>query len=165
MLEKLARVLTWVVGIAGIGWLWFTYVDEVLLTVGRRAFEAALGALVLAALVGAAGWYGYCRGSPVRGWMIGLFLVWAFIGYGVWSGHEQRSGGYIADYCAYGAVSQAQLDACIDHVVEGDINGLETNAAQFARREFDECRVDAGPFCEDFLQRRLWEDVRPGPWE
>jgi len=55
---------------------------------------------------------------------------------------------YVEDYCAYGAVSQAQLDGCIDHVTPGTVDGYDTNAAEYARGELGECLGDAGPFCE-----------------
>jgi hypothetical protein len=55
----------------------------------------------------------------------------------------------VADYCAYGAVSEAQLDGCIDHVDESDVERLDTNAAQYGRGELDKCLSDAGPFCGD----------------
>ena len=55
---------------------------------------------------------------------------------------------YVEDYCAYGAVSQAQLDGCIDHVTPQTVDGYDTNAAEYARGEMGECLGDAGPFCE-----------------
>lgn len=54
----------------------------------------------------------------------------------------------VARYCEYGAVSQAQLDGCKDHVTEDEIDARYTNAARYARGELDVCRTDAGPFCE-----------------
>jgi hypothetical protein len=51
-------------------------------------------------------------------------------------------------YCGYGAVSRAQLDECNKNVTRGQINRLDTNAAQFARSiGSGECLGDAGPFC------------------
>jgi hypothetical protein len=58
-------------------------------------------------------------------------------------------GDEVSDYCAYGAVSQAQLDGCVDHVGTDDIDRLDTNAARYARGELDKCLADAGPFCEN----------------
>jgi hypothetical protein len=52
-------------------------------------------------------------------------------------------------YCAYGAVSRAQLDGCIEHVTPEEVAALRTNAAMYAMGRLDECRADAGPFCED----------------
>lgn len=54
----------------------------------------------------------------------------------------------VADYCAYGAISQAQLDGCREHATEGDVSGRNTNAARYARGDLDECLQDSGPFCE-----------------
>jgi len=54
----------------------------------------------------------------------------------------------VEDYCAYGAVSQAQLDGCIDHVTPQTVDDYDTNAAEYARGELEECLGDAGPFCE-----------------
>lgn len=51
-------------------------------------------------------------------------------------------------YCSYGAVSQEQLDGCVSHVTEEVVDGYDTNAARYARGEIDDCRADAGPFCE-----------------
>lgn len=63
---------------------------------------------------------------------------------------DARVGGdLVGDYCAYGAVSQAQLEGCRDHVTDDDVDARDTNAAQYARGELDECLADAGPFCED----------------
>jgi hypothetical protein len=54
----------------------------------------------------------------------------------------------VSAYCHYGAVSEAQLNGCIDHVGTEQIDRLDTNAARYARGELDECLADAGPFCE-----------------
>lgn len=55
----------------------------------------------------------------------------------------------VYDYCAYGAVSEAQLDGCVEHVTPEVVDGYDTNAAEYARGELDSCLDDAGPFCED----------------
>lgn len=55
----------------------------------------------------------------------------------------------VAEYCAYGAVSDAQLAGCESHVEESDIDALDTNAAEYSRGNLNECLDDAGPFCED----------------
>ena len=54
----------------------------------------------------------------------------------------------VAAYCSYGAVSEAQLNGCIDHVTESDVADLNTNAADYGRGELDQCLSDSGPFCE-----------------
>jgi len=51
------------------------------------------------------------------------------------------------EYCSYGAVSQAELDGCEEHVTTSDIDRLYTNAALYARGELNSCLGDAGPFC------------------
>ena len=61
---------------------------------------------------------------------------------------EPDPAAYVEDYCAYGAVSQAQLDGCIDHVTPQTVDDYDTNAAEYARGELEECLGDAGPFCE-----------------
>lgn len=59
------------------------------------------------------------------------------------------TGGEIARYCEYGAVSEAQLDGCKDHVEGDQVDRLDTNAARYARGDLDRCLADAGPFCRD----------------
>ena len=63
-------------------------------------------------------------------------------------GRWRRGGDVVHDYCAYGAVSEAQLEGCETHVDEATVDSYDTNAAQYARGELDECLQDAGPFCE-----------------
>lgn len=70
-------------------------------------------------------------------------------------GGARRVGRFLSDdapattaYCEYGALSEAQLQGCIDHVTVDDFDRLNTNAARYARGELDKCRRDAGPFCE-----------------
>lgn len=55
---------------------------------------------------------------------------------------------YIRAYCQYGAVSDAQLEHCMTHVGTDYINGLDTQAARFARGENSDCLEDSGPFCK-----------------
>jgi hypothetical protein len=52
----------------------------------------------------------------------------------------------VTTYCSYGAVSQAQLDGCEQHVTNY-IDGLSTNASRYARGELNQCLADAGPYC------------------
>lgn len=59
----------------------------------------------------------------------------------------------VSDYCAYGSVSQAQLDGCRDHVTAQEVNDRDTPAARFARGA-PECGEDSGPFCEGVLTGR-----------
>jgi len=76
-----------------------------------------------------------------------LFLTAALLAAGCAGTLDSRDP--IADYCAYGAVSEAQLAGCESHVEESDIDELDTNAAEYSRGELDECLDDAGPFCEE----------------
>lgn len=55
----------------------------------------------------------------------------------------------VSRYCAYGAVSEAQLEGCIDHVTSSEVSELNTNAAKFARGSTDRCLSDSGPYCDD----------------
>jgi hypothetical protein len=64
-------------------------------------------------------------------------------------GGSESEDDVIGDYCAYGAVSHAQLDGCVDHVTTDQVDDLDTNAAEYARGELDRCLEDAGPFCHD----------------
>jgi hypothetical protein len=57
-------------------------------------------------------------------------------------------GDVVHDYCAYGAVSEAQLEGCESHVSEATVDGYDTNAARYARGELSDCLADSGPFCE-----------------
>jgi hypothetical protein len=54
----------------------------------------------------------------------------------------------VKDYCAYGAMSEAQLVGCTSSVTHDDATSRDTNAAAYARGELDECLSDAGPFCK-----------------
>ena len=62
-----------------------------------------------------------------------------------WGGME--GGDLVGDYCAYGAVSKAQLEGCVEHVTPATVNEYRTNAARFARGQLDACLSDSGPFC------------------
>ncbi len=53
----------------------------------------------------------------------------------------------VGRYCAYGAVSEAQLVGCIRRVER--VPDTSTRAARYGRYEIDECLADAGPFCGD----------------
>ncbi len=60
-------------------------------------------------------------------------------------------------YCEYGAVSNAQLDGCIDHVTENDVRERDTPAARYALHNLSDCLEDSGPFCktdEEFAYNR-----------
>ena len=55
----------------------------------------------------------------------------------------------VARYCEYGAVSDAQVNGCKDHVGGDQVDRLHTNAARYAHRDLKRCLADAGPFCRD----------------
>jgi hypothetical protein len=78
-------------------------------------------------------------------------------------GWRSRSEGYLHDYCSYGAVSQAQLEGCLDHVNHRQIDRLDTHAARFAREDLSLCLSDAGPFCETALGWQGVRDEQPPP--
>ena len=56
-------------------------------------------------------------------------------------------GDFVGDYCAYGAVSKAQLEGCVEHVTPATVSGYDTNAARYARGQLDACLADSGRFC------------------
>jgi hypothetical protein len=49
-------------------------------------------------------------------------------------------------YCSYGAVSEAQLQGCADHVTPSYVRSHKTEAARYARGEIDSC-TGGGPYC------------------
>jgi hypothetical protein len=71
-----------------------------------------------------------------------------------------RGHNYVVDYCSYGAVSEAQLAGCIDHVTADQVSALDTPAARSARDELG-CGAGSGPFCAG----RGYVDPRIGPWD
>ena len=93
------------------------------------------------------------RGPMTAALVLGLGLV-----SGIISGNGTHE--TIVDYCAYGAVSAAQFDGCVDHVTLKDIDRLNTPAAMFSRHEIG-CGEDAGPFCAN----RDYIDTRSNPWD
>jgi hypothetical protein len=159
--RSVARVAAWTVLLAGGFWFFAAYASDWLADAGLRHTGDAAAVLGVAAVGGAAAWYGYFRDDETPKWFVALGILWALCGLLVYSGYASRDGGLIADYCAYGAVSKAQLDGCIEHVDEDEILGRNTNAARFARRDIEDCFIeDSGPFCLDYLNRRLLNDQR-----
>ncbi len=63
------------------------------------------------------------------------------------TGAGTDGGNLVGDYCAYGAVSKAQLEGCVEHVTPATVTGYSTNAARYARGQLDACLADSGPFC------------------
>jgi hypothetical protein len=66
-----------------------------------------------------------------------------------YSPEGSRAEELVGGYCFYGAVDTPDLRDCVEHVSLRDIRGLDTNAAEYARGELDDCLADAGPFCRD----------------
>jgi len=102
--------------------------------------------------------------EPNRAWLapaIVFAVVVVLVGWQ--TGSDVQSHG-ITYYCSYGAVSQAQLAECEEHVSSSSINLLHTNAARFARGELEECLEDSGPFCaqEQTYKEEEAEAPRPG---
>ena len=64
------------------------------------------------------------------------------------TGAGTEAGNLVGDYCAYGAVSKAQLEGCVEHVTPATVNGYDTNAARYAEGQLDACLADSGPFCK-----------------
>lgn len=79
----------------------------------------------------------------------GRSLLLALLVAALFAGCTPGSRDPVEAYCSYGAVSEAQLDGCLDHVTEDDFANLDTHAAEYARGELDECLEDSGPFCDD----------------
>jgi hypothetical protein len=50
-------------------------------------------------------------------------------------------------YCAYGAVSRAQLQSCPGRVTPATVRGYSTNAARYAEGKISACLADSGPYC------------------
>jgi hypothetical protein len=90
-------------------------------------------------------------------------LLWlaSFVVLPVYAAYKSHQHGSLADYCHYGSVSKAQFEGCMRHADGDAIYRLDTNAAQFARRDLEECRADAGPMCEAALNYRLLADQAP----
>lgn len=130
----------------------------------RGWYRVALLGIVLAipALIVYAIWKQ--EGLARAGWLLAPVIAAAGLltYYGIF-GHDDREHSFIADYCHYGAVSQAQLKGCLDHATYKQIEQLDTNAAQFAARELDDCLDDAGPYCEATLNWNLLQDQAPPP--
>lgn len=98
-------------------------------------------------------------------WLVPL-LVAAGLGpgYGWFMGYEQRQPGReLYDYCAYGSVSQAQLQGCMEHVTLSHIDELETPAARFARAATGECGIGSGPYCQGSVDAHDLLDQMPPP--
>lgn len=101
------------------------------------------------------------RRSPVAVPLIGLLMALAFA---TALGIENRSGGMLRDYCDYGAVSRAEVQGCLDHVTDAQIQRLNTDAARFAQGNLDTCLGDAGPYCANrAASRQAAENYDPQP--
>jgi ABC-type Fe3+-siderophore transport system permease subunit len=150
------------------GWLSFHYFEQT--SANDLALGITLVALV-AAVLGAGfyflrprGWHDSNKLESNLWWLIPGVIALGFLVTAVTVGHNSRQpGGHLYSYCAYGAVSRAQLQGCLDHVKDRSIDDMTTNAADFANRRLDECLADAGPFCEQARYARELADEAPPP--
>jgi hypothetical protein len=99
---------------------------------------------------------------PLRSVAVGAAIVAGFFSFSMLS-EWQSADRLVADYCAYGAVSNAQLDGCKSHVTANEVRARDTAAAHFAQRDSDECGAGSGPLCDDVVTRRGYEDQLPPP--
>ena len=90
-------------------------------------------------------------------------LLWPLVIGGIaWAVKAEADGPSIERYCYYGSVSYAQYDGCLTHVGEDDVERRSSEAARFAKGEFDSCGRQSGPLCEDYLADEIGvERVRP----
>jgi hypothetical protein len=169
---SLLKFLAVVVGIAAVGvggvWLMIVSFDHLWQPLGRAdaAFGAAagFGAVTAALGYGAAVIFRQTKDRELT-WvarsMVAVAIALGFGTYGILTVRDS-SRQVVADYCAYGAVSQAQLDGCKDHVGFSDVEEANTPAARFALRSVEEeCGSGSGPFCEAVSQRRWLEEAQP----
>jgi uncharacterized membrane protein len=167
------RFVLWVLAIVG-GLLVVIYGNEYVVdpVAGSSAAEIAAAVLILlTASCGAIAWvlserYRYNERPPLHRFMVGLTVVGIALSYFTLTSiqHAHR---VVNDYCAYGSVSKAQLNGCKSHVTANDVEARDTHAARFAESgSSDEvCGARSGPFCEDVINRRLYEDQAPRPGE
>lgn len=159
ILRSAVRFVLWAVAIVGGIWV-LVALSGPATDAGFYRYEESLVLLgVAAAVLVAAHFLTGAELDKNLKWLVPIGLLLAFLAFGVYGGHRDRQHGFISDYCKYGAVSDAQLEHCLDHVSRDEIEARETNAARFAKRDIEECRGDAGPFCEDALYHRLAEDT------
>ncbi|MEA2275313.1 MAG: hypothetical protein QOC78_273 [Solirubrobacteraceae bacterium] len=106
----------------------------------------------------------YPRGArpPLATFLVAGAIVLGFFSYSMLT-EWQSSDRLVGDYCAYGAVSHAQLDGCKGHVTANQVRARDTTAAHFAQRDVEDCGSGAGPFCEGVVDRRYLEDQQPPP--
>jgi hypothetical protein len=145
-------------------WLTVFWLGDLVLALAERKPALAVSVVLLAG--GATYWLYRATAHMKRRWWLGwCVFVLVVNGNSVITGIKCRTEGYVYEYCAYGAVSQAQFNSCRSHVDHHVIDGLDTNAARFAKGQRTSCGGDAGPFCPDALTRRdLLEDA-PRPYE
>jgi hypothetical protein len=98
--------------------------------------------------------------KPNHVWVPPLVTLGVIIGWvGLQGGWAVRTH-EIADYCSYGAVSDAQRDECENHVSSAYIDSLDTNAARFATGQLKECLEDAGPYCDGARTGKEYDEQR-----
>jgi hypothetical protein len=90
---------------------------------------------------------------PQRRLMALAAVVFGAWGIGMVSGLDARDH-ELGDYCRYGAASQAELDACMKRVDTHEIEELDTPAARFARGETNVCGPSSGRYCAEVARDR-----------
>lgn len=95
----------------------FVFSDQVLDWVMRHEALSLVGLAVPAALGGLVWWHSGKATTPAElpwRWVAPLAVLFALGLFIVDAGFHERDHGLIEQYCKYGAVSQAQVDGCID---------------------------------------------------
>jgi hypothetical protein len=170
--KTLGQIVSWVLAIVGGLWLLMSAQDSIIRPlVGGSAGDAVV---ILAAVLtaGAAGttWVlsqrhpVHRQRPPAFRFAIAATVVLGFLTY-LFITELQASNRLVSDYCAYGSVSQAQLDGCKGHVTADDVRSRDTPAARFAQSDSsdDVCGAGSGPFCAHVLENRYLEDQQPPP--
>lgn len=112
----------------------------------------ALAAFLALAIVAIVEWRaGASLMTPAAVSIVPGIAIFALALAGSIAGQTVRDSGVLHSYCYYGAVSNAQITGCLDHVTSDQIDKLDTDAARFAKGELTSCLSDSGPFCAQAL--------------
>jgi hypothetical protein len=170
--RALGQIVLWVLAVVGGLVLFMNAQDSVIqpLAGGSAGAAVAVLAVLLTAASGGTAWVLSRRHPfhrhrpPAFRFFIAATVVLGLLTYAV-IGELQSSNRLVSDYCAYGSVSQAQLDGCKGHVSGNDVRSRDTPAARFAQSgsSDDVCGTGSGPFCARALDRRYVEDQEPPP--
>ncbi len=166
----LGKLVLWVLALVG-GLLMVIYGNEFVIDpiAGGSVAEPVVALLIFLTLcAGVTVWllgerYKRDERPPLHRLMMALTVLGIAVSYFTLTGiqHAHR---LVADYCSYGSVSQAQLDGCESHVTGNEVESRATRAARFAQSGSDAvCGAQSGPFCDDVISRRLYEDQAPPP--